>query len=260
MKKLVLLLLLSSTLMAVEMIEVSDVEATYSNNKSNDASKETKQSINIGFANTTGNSDTLNLNGKYSLSSTIDSYNSKPLKMLFDTSVFMTKNNGVTDNEEYLANLDLEQYLTDSWLIYLSIDWLKNKFTNYDNKIALGGGFGKEIFANDKHSLKLKVGFAYNTEEFSNAQATNEFSSLNEYLEYENKISDTSKFYIKLGAMQSIDDFSNDYELLTVIGLTVIVSEKLSLTIEEEIRYDGLPPVGFDNTDTKTIVRLGYNF
>lgn len=258
MKKLGLsLTLLSSLVMAVE---VTDVEATYSNRSVNGVSEQTKQSINLGFANTTGNSDTMSLNGKYSLASKVEGYDDKALKFMFDTSLFVTKNAGVTNYEEYLVNLVLEQYITDSWLIYGSVDWLRNKFINYDNKLAIGAGLGNELFADETHSLKLKVGFAYNVEEFSNAQAKNEFTSLNEYLEYDNKISDTSKLYIKVGAMQNIDDFSNDYDFLSVIGLSVTLSDKLSLTIEEEIRYDGLPPVGFDKTDTKTIIRVGYNF
>ncbi len=254
------LIVLSVLAIAIDPIEVSDVEATYSNRSVNDAKEGINQSLNLGFANTTGNSDTLNLNAKYKLSSVIEGYNSKPLKMLFDTTAFVTKNNGTKDNEEYTVNLALEQYLTDSWLIYTSIDWLRNKFTNYDNKFSINGGLGNELINDGTHSLTFKVGVGYNIEEFTNGQIKNEFTSINEYIEYENKISDTSNFFIKLGSMQSMDNFSNDYELLGLIGLTVIVSENLTLTIQEEVRYDGLPPVGFKDTDTKSIVSLGYNF
>jgi len=252
-------LLLSSFALADE-IAITDVEGTYSNKSLNSATNEVKQSINIGFANTTGSSETLNLNAKYDISFITDGYGSKPLKFMFDTTAFMSENAGVKNYEEYTANLDLEQYISDTWLIYTSVNWLRNEFTNYDNKLSMGAGLGNELFNDGTHSFKFKLGLGYNIEEFSNAQAKNEFGSINEYIEYNNKVSDTSKLYIKLGASQNMDDVSNDYEFVTVLGLNVSVSDKLSLSIEEEIRYDGLPPVGFDKTDTKTVVRLGYNF
>ena len=73
-------------------------------------------------------------------------------------------------------------------------------------------------------------------------------------------MNDVSNLYIKLGMSENFDDFSNDYEGVGVFGFNFAVAESLSLTLEEEVRYDKLPPVGFKKTDTKTIVRVGYNF
>ena len=50
---------------------------------------------------------------------------------------------------------------------------------------------------------------------------------------------------------------------MAVLGLNFSVAEKISVSIEEEIRYNGLGVVSdlLDNkTNTKTIVRVGYNF
>jgi len=244
---------------AADEVKVADVEAQYSAKSSVKASDELKQSINLGFSNTTGNTDTLNLNGKYTMSFTTVGYDNEALKVGFDASAFVSKNNDVKDNEEYIANLGLEQYITDGWLGYASINWLRNEFRNFDNKFAVGAGIGKELFNNGQHSLKAKLGVAYNIEQYSNNQADHKYTSLNEYLEYNNKLNDVSNLYIKVGASENFDDFG-DYEVLAVAGLNFAVSENLSVTIEEEVRYDKIPPVGFDTTDTKSIVRVGYNF
>lgn len=251
-------LLLSTPLMADE-IAVADVEAQYTGKSNSDFAKDLKQSINFGFANTTGNAKTLNLNGKYTLSLTTVGYDAQPLKVAFDTSAFMTRNDGVKDNEEYTANLGMEQYIMDGWLGYGAVNWLRNEFRNFDNKFAIGAGMGKEIFNDGQHSLKVKLGAAYNVEQYSNGQPDHKFSSLNEYAEYNNKLNEVSKLYVKIGSAQNFDDFG-DYDVLAVGGFNFAVAEDISVSIEEEVRYDALPPVGFKKTDTKSIIRVGYNF
>ena len=244
---------------ATDEVKTADVEAQYAGNSTVEASEELTQSINFGFANTTGNTETLNLNGKYNMSFTTTGYNSEALKVGFDATAFVTENNDVKDNEEFTANLGLEQHITDGWLGYAAVNWLKNEFRNFDNKFSIGAGIGKELFNDGQHSLKAKIGVAYNIEQYSNGQEDHKYTSLNEYLEYNNKLNDVSNLYAKLGASQNFDDFG-DYEVLAVLGLNFAVAENLSVTIEEEVRYDKIPPIGFDKTDTKTIIRVGYNF
>ena len=259
MKHSMIAICMLSTVNMADEVKVADVEAQYSAKSSVEASDELKQSINLGFSNTTGNTDTLNLNGKYTMAFTTVGYGNEALKVGFDASAFVTENNSVKDNEEFTANLGLEQYITDGWLGYASVNWLRNEFRNFDNKFAVGAGIGKELFNDGQHSLKVKLGVAYNIEQYSNNQADHKYTSLNEYLEYNNKLNDVSNLYIKVGGSQNFDDFG-DYEVLAVAGLNFSVAENLSVTIEEEVRYDKIPPVGFDTTDTKTIVRVGYNF
>ncbi len=240
-------------------VKVADVEAQYTAKSTVEASDELKQSINLGFSNTTGNTDTLNLNGKYIMAFTTVGYGNEALRVGFDASAFVTENNSVKDNEEFTANLGLEQYITDGWLGYASVNWLRNEFRNFDNMFSVGAGVGKELFNDGQHSFKVKLGVAYNIEQYSNNQPEHTYTSLNEYLEYNNKLNDVSSLYVKVGSLQNFDDFG-DYQVLAVAGLNFAVAENLSVSIEEEVRYDKIPPIGFKTTDTKTIVRVGYNF
>ena len=252
-------LLTATTLLCADEIKVDDVKSKYVNEPEIKASKELKQNINLGFANTTGNTDTLNLNAKYDLSYIMAGYRGYDLSWMFDTSVYLTQNDGETDNEEYTANLALEQTLSDNWLAYLSVRWLRNTFRNFDSKTFVGAGAGKELFNDGKQRFEVKLGAAYNFEQYSNDQPDHDFASLTEYLEYNNQLNKTSLFYLKVGASENFEDFE-DYEILSVIGFTFAVAERLSITLEGEVRYDNIPPVGFDKTDTKSIVRLGYSF
>jgi putative salt-induced outer membrane protein YdiY len=239
--------------------KLSDVEAQYTAKSTIEATEVLKQSIHVGISSTTGNTEILNINAKYTMSFATSGYETKALKIAFDASAFITENNNVRDNEEFTANLGLEQYIFDTWLGYASVNWLRNEFRNYDNKFSVGFGVGKEIFNNGQHSLKIKIGTAYNLEQFFNKQSKNDYASFNEYLEHNNKFNEVSSLYLKMGTSQNVDD-SGDYEILAVAGLTFVIAENLSVCIEQEVRYDQIPPVGFDNTDTKSIVRVGYDF
>jgi putative salt-induced outer membrane protein YdiY len=252
--------LLLTVALVAEEVKVSNVGSEFSTYKKLKASKELKQSINIGFSNITGNTDTFSLNGKYTLSVTTSGYNNKPLQWMFDTSAFVTENNDVKDNEEYIANLAVEQFVAEKWLVYTSIHWLRNKFRNYDNKSSIASGVGKKLFDDGQHIFKLRAGIAYNIEQYSNDQPEEKFFSFNQYMEYTNQLNKVSALYIKLALLENFENFSDDYEVLAVAGFNFEVAESISVILEEEVRYDNLPPLAFEKTDTKTIVKVGYNF
>jgi len=157
-KSILYLILINSLIFATDTIKITDVEDKYTNHKPIEATKELKQSINLGFANTSGNSKTMNANGKYALSVTTSGYNNKELKTLFDVSAFYAETNSIKSNEEYTSNLDVEQIIGDGWLGYGSLKWLRNEFKNYDNKYSIGTGIGKELYRDNRQSLKLKLG------------------------------------------------------------------------------------------------------
>ncbi len=244
----------------VNGVKVSDVSDRYSYSEETTKLGESVQKIDIGFANTTGNTDTLNFNGKYTFKYAKKGFNDQPLHIGFSASAFRTEDDSQLTNEEYRAKLYLDQELKNNWLVYTFTDWLKNEFRNFDNKWTAGAGIGKILLDDGQHVWKAKIGFAYNSEAYSNAQETETFSSLTQYIEYKNSLNKTSKLYVQAGASENFENFTNDYELLGVIGLDFTVSSHLHVILEEEVSYDSLPPIGFKKTDTKTIIRLGYTF
>jgi len=123
-------------------------------------------------------------------------------------------------------------------------------------------GVSKDLFNDGQHAFKVKLGVSHNTESYirtTNGLDDKSFMSMNEYLEYNNKLNKTSRLYVKVGSLQNFDDPKNDYEVLGVAGLSFSVADNISVSIEEEVRYDSIP-AGKENTDTKSIVRVGYTF
>ncbi len=254
------LLLLLTYLLSAQTNNMSR-ERPYINFQTLKASNDLLQNINAGFSNTTGNTNNLDANIKYDFSVSSNAYKNHLLKIAFDTSIFYTETEKKKSNEEYLLNLGLEQDLGKQWLSYLALNWLRNpEFKNYNHKLSLGLGFGKDIFFDGKRSLTIKLGTAHNLEDYANHQETKSFSSFNEYLEYKNQLNRISKLYFRAGALQHFEGFEKNYELLGILGVNFKVGDKISLNLEQELMYDNLPPLGFKKSDTKSIVRLGYTF
>lgn len=223
-------------------------------------SKQLEQNLHVGFVNTSGNTDTLNLNGRYDANTTTTGVNNQALSIVFNASAFETENNNVRDNEEYTANIMLEQIIMDNWLAYTNVSWLKNKFLNFDHKTAFGAGFGKELYKDTLQSFKLKLGLAYNWENYTNTQTNYNFTSLNQHFEYNNKLNEISNFFVNVTALENFDNFKNDYEVLGSLGVKFSVAERVNVVLSQEIRYENLPSLGFKKTDTKSIVTVGYHF
>ena len=260
---LLLCILFFSILLAdddVNGVKVCDVGDKYGYSAETTKVGELVQSIDLGFANTTGNTNTLNFNGKYTFGYAKKGYDDQPLHMGFNISAFRTEDESTTTNEEYTAKVYLDQELKNNWLVYTFANWLRNEFRNFDNKVIVGAGIGKVLLDDGKQVWKAKLGLAYNSEMYSNVQETERFTSLTQYIEYKNILNKTSKFYVQAGASENFEDFSNDYELLGVIGLDFIVSTNIHVIIQEEVTYDAVPPIGFKTTDTKSIIRVGYTF
>jgi len=232
----------------------------YVDYKTLNISDELAKSIDFGLSATSGTTNTLNLNGRFRTFFTFLGINDKTFKILFDSKIYLTKTDNIKNNEEYRINLDFEQSFDDDWLGYGNIAWFRNTFKNYDATFSKNIGIGYKVISDGKQSLRLKFGLGYNYEKYTNNQEDKTYVSLNQYIEYNNKITPTSHFYTKIAFIENIKDFSNDYEILSILGLDFTISEHFSFSIEQEIYFDSLTSEGDDTVDTKTIAKIGYRF
>jgi len=223
-------------------------------------SDELAKSIDFGFSATTGTTDTLNINGRFRTFFKFSGLNKEMLKILIDSNVFFTKSDNVKNNEEYRIDIDFEQTLDNKWLVYDNLAWFRNTFKNYNAVFSNNIGIGYKVINDDIHSLRLKFGLGYNKEIYINEQEDKTYISLNQYIEYNKKITTTSHFYVTIALIENTENFSKDYEIFNIIGLNFRLSENLSFFIEEEIYFDSLNPKGDDVLDTKTMAKIGYRF
>jgi putative salt-induced outer membrane protein YdiY len=223
-------------------------------------SDELAKSIDFGFSATTGTTDTLNISGRFRTFFKLSGLNQKMFKILLDANVFLNKSDNIKNNEEYRVDLDLEQTFDEEWIGYGNLAWFRNIFKNYDAIYSSNIGIGYKVVSDATHSLTLKFGLGYNKEIYSNEEKNKTYLSFNQYIEYNNKLTPTSHLFAKIAFIENIENFSKDYEMFNVIGLSFTISDNLSFSIEEEIYLDSLNSEGKDVLDTKTIAKIGYRF
>ena len=250
-----------STLCSASQFTTSNVEKKYFLKTGLNIKEPLKQNLHFGFSSTSGNAQSTYFNGRYTLSFAQSGYHDLPLKFSLLSNVYFSKGKNKKRNEEYLIDVGAEQVIYREWLGYVFARWLKSpNIRNYDYKISANLGIGKRLINHDSHSLKIKIGLAHNTENYSSNKATKKYESMNEYIEYHNKINENSNLHIKLGTMQNLSDMFDDYEMLGTIGFDIAISKNINLSIEEELQYDALPTEGLKNLNTKSLMSLGYLF
>ena len=269
-----MIVFLTTALSAEEIQKISDIEidtmkflSTDDIQKRYDPTKEAKghlkskplQNIEVGFSDTGGNTRTTSLNAKYILAHQTRIRSFAPMFYTFETSAFLASDNGKRSAEEYKALFNARQPLPQRWLGYLSLGWLRNSFQNFDAKVDLSIGVGKELYRSERISFIVKAGPAANCEKYHKG-GERSYASLNEYLEYHRKIRNDTTAYLKAGAKENFAKMHKDYEINTLAGVEVEMGKRVHGVVEYNYMYDNTPSEGYGKTDTKLVVRLGYRF
>ncbi|CAA6808495.1 MAG: Unknown protein [uncultured Campylobacterales bacterium] len=214
-----------------------------------------EQNLEVGFVNTNGNTKTTNLNAKYILKNSFSD-----IDYTFDIGTFSSKAEGETTAENYFANLNVEEEISNGWLGYAKLGWEKDRFRGFEGRYTAGLGVGKILLEDETQKLDIKIGLSYNHDHFTNDLGSSSYGALNESINYTNKLSETSDFYASVSSWQNLDDISDDYEVKSIAGVKYRLSTNLSLNAEINVDYDALPVPDTEKTDTKTIVKLSYSF
>ena len=213
-----------------------------------------KQNFDLGFTNTNGNTKTTNIDAKYKIENQLDT-----IKYDFTISAYGAMNSSSTTAENYHALFNIQKDLVKDWLTYANANWEKDRFKNLDGKYSVGIGAGRTIFKTDTQNLDLKLGVSYNYEKFTTA-GSRSYASSDEELDYKNKLNDISELFTNLKAKQNLGNFKKDYTIDSIIGVNFKVATNLSLVLEYDINFDNLPAGTASKTDTKSIVKLSYQF
>ena len=164
-------------------------------------------------------------------------------------------NGGVTTKEEYRFGLRAEYDWNDPTYLYGSYDWKKDRFGAVEEQSTLGGGIGRNLIRTDKHRLKAEVGLAYRQTDFPDNTDESEPVLLLAG-DYRWMISDNAVF------TQTVDIESGEENTYTFVRarLKMYLTGAFSINIGWELENNTEAPAGRNNTDTTTIIGIGYIF
>jgi putative salt-induced outer membrane protein len=110
----------------------------------------------LGFVNTTGNTETVALNAKLNFVRT-----GKKWRHRFSGTALVTSEDGSTDNKRYTVEVQSDRKLSEKSWLFGAFRWDADKFGSYDPQMSLTAGYGYQLMKSEKHSLKGEIGAGY---------------------------------------------------------------------------------------------------
>jgi putative salt-induced outer membrane protein len=162
---------------------------------------------------------------------------------------------GVTKSERYQLQYKLDRKLSDVDYVFGRLAWDKDRFSGFDHKSSVTGGYGRILMDNDRHFLKGELGAGYRSEELDDG-TTNDNAIVLGNGEYRYKFSETSDFTQTL--ITEIGKDNTFVESVTKVRANIV--GRLAGALSYTVKHNTDPPPINKKTDTFTAISLEYSF
>ena len=206
----------------------------------------------LGFVNTTGNTETVALNFKLNFIRT-----GKRWRHRFSGTVLNTSEDGIQDNERYTTEIQSDRRLSDRSWLFGAFRWDADKFGSYDPSVSLTAGYGRMLMKSERHEMKGEIGAGYRklTETFSNRSSSEAIVRflLDDTWQMFKSTRWTNRLLVETGSSNTFTQFNT--------ALAVAMTDKFALKLGFEARNNSkIPPGDTEHTDTITSANIVYNF
>ena len=152
-----------------------------------------------------------------------------------------------------------DRFLTDVsyWgaALYLESD----QFADLDQRVFLGGYFGRQWFAQPRFSLTTEPGVAYVAEEFLVAPEKEYFSGTWNIDASSNVLGKRTRLYFDQVGVWNLEATS-DLVLNSRVGFSIPLIRKVEAAAEIKLEFDSRAPEGIDELDQTYEIRIGYRW
>ncbi|HRT04269.1 MAG TPA: DUF481 domain-containing protein [Kiritimatiellia bacterium] len=156
------------------------------------------------------------------------------------------------ENAKIFANA--KKTLSPRTFGYLDGSALYDDVADIDYRATLGPGLGAYLVKNDQRQLSLEAGPSYVWEEVGGAR--NDYLALRFAERYVCQALRNAKLVQSLEYLPEAEDFDN-YLLVGEIGLEAAMSDRLSLRVVLQDKYDNTPAEGKERSDLSLIAGVG---
>lgn len=224
-----------------------------------------KGNFSVSMDGESGNANELN----YDVGLKLNYRNDKNMALLIANKSY-GETEGVEDDGDSFVHLRGIRLISDKWAAETFVQWAKDEFTNLKYRALLGGGGRYTALSKaDTYSLSLGLGAFREKEvlDLITLEETTLIWRLNSFLSYNHQISEQTHVVTTAYFQPSIDD-SDDYRILWNLGLSVQMTDSLSLGLEYQLTHDSLPAqnldidpaIDNDETNSKYATSISYQF
>jgi putative salt-induced outer membrane protein len=209
----------------------------------------------LGFIQTSGNSDTQSFNGKFNIVRDL-----QPLKTAFKFEALTSEESGDPSKEKYFSELKLD-YSLDKFDYFTSLlSYEDDRFSGYEYQSTLSLGYGYRAWNAEQGKLDFEVGPGYRR---------NALELRNEKGE---KVEEEAIGRLGINLLVNISKNAKFTEVITIesgdsntvyksdMGLQSTLIGALAMKINYQVKHTDTVPEGTKNTDSLVGVTLVYSF
>lgn len=214
-------------------------------------------SASSGVALTSGNSDTVTINGAYELR--LD--RGGPITFRSTGLLVWGRADGLLTSDHLTLDWRVEGKLSDRGSAFAQTQYLRDTFKSIDYLIAPTVGLSRMVRKNERTELSIDaaVGGVW---ERNPATRTDLDAAVTAGEKFSRKLTDTTEFSQRLNALWKMDDFSDAlYTLGAAVGLRVTAAMQVKIELIDN--YKTRPPaaaVRVHKNDVATLLSLVYRF
>ncbi|MEF7615250.1 DUF481 domain-containing protein [Aquincola sp. MAHUQ-54] len=206
-----------------------------------------------------GNSDstTVNLSGEAVKARSFD-------KLSLNGRALYVNNDGAESENRVAAGVHYQRDITTRVFGFGQFDALRDEPANLSSRASVGGGLGYHVIRRDDLTFDVSGGLGYSREryvepEIVDGQSRSRYNNLELILSEESthKFTDTTSFKQKLTVLPNLRN-NSQYRAVFDAGLSVAMTQRLSLTATVSHRYDSDPGPGLKKGDTLFITGVSF--
>ncbi|GAB6070237.1 hypothetical protein JCM30760_13340 [Thiomicrorhabdus hydrogeniphila] len=208
----------------------------------------------LGFSNSTGNTENTAFYGALKLNYTQENYT---LKSLIEGNY--KSEDGTQTEERYIVDLQGNRYYNadKSYYSFIGARFEKDKFADIDLDSTFSIGLGKSLYKTKDTSLNGEIGLGYQNTDYSTQGTKSDSQTVGiAKLDFNHAINEQVKFTQDL----SVTSGENSTKLESNTGFKIKVAEKMNLKATYKYRHNTNPAAGTKETDTQTMLTLIYDF
>lgn len=205
----------------------------------------------LGFIDTSGNTDTRSTNGAFELKHTGEHWDTS-LKL----SALTSKEQGITSKEKYNAAVKFDRNLSERSYLAIDATQERDRFNGFEYQSTLSVGYGYRAIKEDKMNLALEAAPGFRRDKLKDSGTISEDPILRLAANFDWEISEGVSFIEEFTA--DIGEDNATYKSET--GLKSNIIGALATKITYKIKYVDDVPDDKENTDRELGITLVYSF
>lgn len=218
-----------------------------------DTAKPWKDTAELSYVKTTGNSKNSTLSAK-----NLFNYDWTKAALELAAGGLGTNSDGSTTAEQYNAHEKVSFKFSGNNYAFEKVGWEKNRFSNIQDRWDFGLGLGRNLLDSDSDKLSLEAGFGYIAEDRITSE-NEDFGTYRGYLKYWRRLSPTAHATQDLEWLGNLKD-SSGYRVNAETALVASINSHMSMKASYVWKLVNKPGAGFTRKDTITGVSLIINY